>query len=121
MDQNQVRYKTTDQISGNCLIREFLCISAVSCNLLNYKFKITYMTMSKSEINEELLTKTAGGFPDGELPSENTRICPRCGTSEDRLELVTQQVIENTGSKIDALIKDHTYRLYKCQDCGFTF
>ena len=37
------------------------------------------------------------------------------------LEKITETVIEHTGSKIDELVKDHTYRLYRCKDCDFKF
>ena len=77
--------------------------------------------MSKSEMKDVILEEVAGGFPSGELPDENTRICPRCGAGEDRLEKLAETVIESTGSKIDALVKDHTYRLYRCRDCDFKF
>ena len=77
--------------------------------------------MAKSEIKDIALQQTAGGFPDGELPDENTRLCPRCGIGEDRLELLSENVIENPSGKIYELVKDHTYRHYRCKDCGFTF
>ena len=69
--------------------------------------------------NEELGMVSGGGFPNGELPA-GAHICPRCGSGD--LELLNESVVEDSGNPtIDSILTDKTHRLYKCNECGFSF
>ena len=76
--------------------------------------------MEERRLNDEVMARAAGGFPDGEFP-QGHQLCPKCGTKKEDLIFITEIQAAQPESAIAQLRDMIPYRLYRCPKCGFKF
>ena len=76
--------------------------------------------MEDKKLKDEVMSKVAGGFPDGEFP-QGYQHCPKCFAKKEELEYITEVMATQPESAIAQLRETIPYRLYRCPKCGFKF